>query len=98
MSKTRRKFTKEFKQEAVNMVLKGGMSKAEAARRLGINDNLVSRWVLEFQADESGAFPGNGNLKPEDEKLRQMEKEIRDLREENACLKKTASYFASQKK
>jgi len=98
MSKARRKFDKEFKQEAVKMVLEGGMSKAEVGRRLGINDNLVSRWVQEFQADDTSSFPGNGKLKPDDQERRRMEKEIRDLKEENAFLKKTASYFASQKK
>ena len=98
MTEARRKYDKDFKQEAVNMVLKGGMSRAEVSRRLGINVNLISRWVQEFQGDEAGSFPGNGKLKPDDLERRRMEQEIRDLREENAFLKKTASYFASQKK
>ena len=98
MSKTRRKFDKEFKLEAVKMVLEGGMSKAEVGRRLGINDNLVGRWVQEFKADDKASFPGNGKLKPDDQERRLLEKEIRELKEEVAFLKKTASYFASQKK
>ena len=67
MSKSRRKFDKDFKEQAVKMVLEGGMSKAEAGRRLGVNDNLVGRWVNDFQTNGSQAFPGNGKLKPDDE-------------------------------
>jgi transposase-like protein len=62
------------------------------------NDNLIGRWVTEFAADGVVSFPGNGKLKPDDLERRLLEKEIRDLKEENAFLKKTASYFASQKK
>jgi transposase len=98
MSKPRRKFDKDFKLEAIRMVQEGGMSKAEAGRRLGINDNLIGRWVSEFAADGVVSFPGKGKLKPDDQERRLLEKEIRDLKEENAFLKKTASYFASQKK
>ncbi len=98
MSRTRRKFDKDFKEEAIKMVIEGGMSKAEVGRRLGVNDNLIGRWVSEFKTDGSQAFPGKGKLKPDDEERRRMEKEIRDLKEENAFLKKTASYFASQKR
>jgi transposase-like protein len=52
------------------MVREGGMSKAEVGRRLGINDNLIGRWVKEFVADGVVAFPGNGKLKPDDEERR----------------------------
>jgi transposase len=98
MGRTRRRFDKEFKQEAVSMVQGGGMSKAEVARRLGIDDSLIRRWCVELTSDGANSFPGNGRMKPDDAEQRRLEKEIRDLREENAFLKKTASYFASQKK
>lgn len=98
MSKPRKKFDKEFKQEAVKMVLEGGMSKAEVGRRLGVDSNLIGNWVRAFEADGAVAFPGKGKLKPDDEERRRLEKENRDLKEENAFLKKTAFYFASQKK
>lgn len=98
MSTPRKKFDKQFKLEAVKMVTDGGLSKAEVGRRLGVNQTLLGVWVKSFQADGVVAFPGNGKLKPEDEERRRMEREIRDLKEEVAFLKKTASYFASQKK
>lgn len=98
MSKPRKKFDKEFKQQAVKMVLEGGLSKAEVARRLNVDQSSIANWIRAFQADSGDAFPGNGKLKSDDQERRRLEKEIRDLKEENAFLKKTASYFASQKK
>ena len=98
MSTPRRKFDKDFKQEAVKMVIDGGLSKSEVGRRLDVNPTLIGNWVRAFQTDGVVAFPGQGKLKPEDEEKRRLEKENRDLKEEIAFLKKTASYFASQKK
>lgn len=98
MSTPRRKFDKDFKQEAVKMVLEGGLARSEVGRRLGVNPTLIGNWVRAFQADGLVAFPGKGRLKPEDEERRRLERENRDLREQVAFLKKTAAFFASQKK
>jgi transposase len=98
MRTPRKKFTKEFKLEAVKMVLDGAMSKAEVGRRLGINQNLIGHWIKATEADGKSAFPGKGKLKQEDEELRKLRLEIRDLRMENEFLKKSAAYFASLKK
>lgn len=98
MSKPRRKFDSDFKQQAAKMVLEGGMTRAEVGRRLGVSQTMVGKWVQAFQADGVIAFPGQGKQKPDDEERRRLEKKIRDLEEENAFLKKTACYFASQKK
>jgi len=60
---TRKKYPKEFKLDAVSLVLEQEYTKAEASRSLGINPNLIARWIQEHQADESGqAFRGNGKL------------------------------------
>jgi transposase len=98
MPKARRKFDKEFKIEAVNMVKNDGLSQAAAARRLGINDNLIGRWFRELANDPAQAFPGKGTLQPRDEEMRQLQKQIRELQMENEFLKKSAAYFASLKK
>ena len=98
MKTPRKKYTKEFREEAVKMVLSGGMSKAEVGRRLGVHQTQIGNWVQAVKADGLEAFPGKGNLKPQDEALRRLEKEVRDLKQENEFLKKTAAYFASQKK
>ncbi len=61
----RRKFGREFKLEAVNLVRERGVSYALAARDLDINDNMLWRWGKEFGSDPKQAFPGLGQMKPE---------------------------------
>ena len=64
MARTRRCYTPEFKAEAVKLVTEQGYSVAEAARSLGINDNLIRNWKQALQAQGDQAFPGLGNLSP----------------------------------
>ena len=97
MSTPKRKFSKDFKLEAVKMVTEGGLSRSEVGRKLEISPTLIGNWLRAFQADGTVAFPGNGRLKPEDDKVRKLEREVRALREQNAFLKKTAAFFASEK-
>ena len=88
MAKGRRSFDKEFKEQAVKMVLDQGLPKAEVSRRLGINHNTVSNWVKAFQEDGLEAFPGHGKLRPQDVELRQLREEVKKLRMEREFLKK----------
>mgnify|MGYP005750454047 CR=1 FL=1 len=63
MSTPRRKFDKDFKMEAVKMVLEGGLSRVEVGRRLGVGQTQVGNWVKAFQANGEVAFPGVGLCK-----------------------------------
>jgi len=56
----RRKHSKEFKLEAVKLVTDEGNTIAEAARSLGLNENMLGRWNREYETKASEAFPGNG--------------------------------------
>ena len=60
LGQKRRKFSQEFKQDAVKLVIDQGMKCTEAARDLGVDQNTLSRWVAEFKADGTAAFPGKG--------------------------------------
>jgi transposase len=91
----RRKFTAEFKRGAVDLVVRQGMRKSQVARDLGIRANLLGRWVKDFEEVGKEAFPGNGKLSPQDERIRQLEKECQQLRMERDLLKKATAYFAS---
>lgn len=93
MGSERRSFSKEFKLEAVLLVVEGGKSVAQAARDLGIRPGLLGRWKQEYEQERENAFPGKGNLKPEDE-LRQLRKENARLRMERDILKKAAVIFS----
>jgi transposase len=96
MGKSRKKYTREFKMEAVRFLTGSSMSVAQAGRDLGVNPNLLARWKKELQNDSSQAFPGTGHLKPEEEELRQLRRENALLRQECDILKKAAAFFAKE--
>lgn len=90
----RRTFSREFKLEAVRRVTEEGRSLRSVAQELDIDRGLLSRWKTQLERDVEEAFPGKGRLKPSDDRVRELERENRRLREENEFLKKTAAYFA----
>ena len=61
----RRKFSREFKLEAIELVKERGMSFAQADRDLGVHQNVLRNWVRDFDAEPRHAFPGLGQMKPE---------------------------------
>lgn len=89
----RRKLSREFKLEAVNLVTVGG-AYAQAARDLDLHDNMLRRWVHEFGSDARNAFLGQGHLKPEHLEIDRLRKEVVRLKAESDILKKAAAYFA----
>ncbi len=94
--KRRKKYTSEFKQDAVRLVTEQGYNQSEAARNLGIDRGMLGRWVKEFQTDESEAFRGNGKRTEEQEELRRLREENRRLKMEREILKKAAAFFAKE--
>ena len=92
----RKFFNKEFKLEAVKLVTDRGMSRAQAARDLGIGQNVVGRWVREAKADKEQAFPGRGQLKPDDAEIARLRRELARTKAERDVLKKTIGYFAKE--
>jgi transposase len=74
----RRKFTQEFKEEAVLLVKQSGVSVSEIARNLGLNDNVLRRWIKEYAEPGTKAFPGHGNAR--DEELSRLKKNCYKLR------------------
>ena len=96
MSKTRRSFTKEFKQDAVSLVLNQGYKVAEAARSLGVSEQALGRWVREYKNREDQAFPGNGVQSDEQKKIRELEAKVRKLEMEKEILKKATAFFAKE--
>ena len=95
---SKRQYSSDFKIEAVKRYLKSGESLTKVAAELGIKPTTFNGWVSKYKESPNSAFPGSGHLKPEDEKLRKLEKEIKDLKEENEILKKAAAYFARNQK
>ena len=92
MSEKRRKFSPQFKAEAVQMVLETGKPIAEVARDLGVHDGTLGNWVATWRRDNPQPVP---DLSPvERARVSEMEAEIRRLRMENEFLKKAAAFFA----
>jgi transposase len=95
---SRKKYSKEFKLDAVSLVLDQGYSRAEAARSLGLNSNMLGRWVSEHRADGGQAFRGNGKLTPEQEEIRKLRSQVKNLKMEKEILKKATVFFAKEMK
>ena len=92
--RTRIRYGEEFKKDAVKLVIERGRSPIDVAKGLGLHVNILYRWVRQYKEDPGNAFPGNGKLKPEDEELRQLRKQLRDVAEERDILKKVVSIFS----
>jgi transposase len=94
-SKERRVYTAEFKTEAVALAKKREKSVRQVAADLGVNENVLYRWIQQTQeTTESGTPAFSGHGRPRDEELTQLRKENKALRAANEILKKAAVIFA----
>ena len=90
----RRKFSREFKLEAVKLVRDRGVAVVQACRDLDIAESVLRRWMREAAADPQQAFPGHGQVKPEQLEVERLRREVAKLKAERDILKKAAAYFA----
>ena len=90
-------YTREFKEDAVRLVTDKEMPVAQVALDLGIHENTIYKWIRQYKADPAGAFPGKGRLKPQDEEMRQLQRENEVLREEREILKKALAIFSKHR-
>jgi transposase len=97
MKKPRKQYTREFKMEAVRLLETSGKSSSQLERDLGIGHGNLWRWKQQFAADGKDAFPGHGRLTPEQDRLRQLERENEILRQERDILKKAIAIFSERK-
>jgi transposase len=92
MKQVRRRFSREFKLEAVRQ-LAAGQRLADVARALGVDAQVLRRWQDQVAVDPTTAFPGNGRAPTEEAGLR---REVTQLRAERDFLKKVAAFFAKE--
>ena len=83
----RRKFTREFKREAVRLIRDRGVSIAQASVDLGVHQSQLRDWVKKFAEDPQHAFPGNGQMKPEQLEIARLKREVLKLKAERDILK-----------
>jgi transposase-like protein len=92
---SRRKYTKEFKLEAVRMANTSGVTLQQLGQELGINPNMLGKWRKQLQAsDKWEVFPGKGH--PRDEEMVALKRELARVRKERDFLKEAAAYFAKE--
>ena len=89
---TRKKYSKEFKLEAVRLLEAGERSGKQIEKDLEIGSGQVYKWRQEFAASGERAFPGNGT--PRDEELVRLRKENASLREDREILRKVVAMFS----
>ena len=96
MAMRRRKFSREFRVEAVRLIKERGVSVAQASRDLDVHENVLRKWARELATDPGHAFPGNGQMKPEQLEIDRLRREVAKLKAERDILKKAAAYFARE--
>jgi transposase len=90
--RTRRKYTEEFKAEAVRLIVEEGYSISQAARNLDINANMLGRWKRELTEDAEI----RQQVADEKEELKRLREEVRQLKMEREILKKATAFFAKE--
>jgi len=92
----RRRFTREFKLEAVKLIKERGVGVAQAASDLGVHQTQLRSWMKAFADDQEQAFPGNGRQNAEQAEITRLKREVAKLKAERDILKKAAAYFAKE--
>lgn len=96
--KPRKRYSREFKMEAVGLTTEKGYSIAKASRNLGVEYSVLRRWKNQLANDPNNAFPGKGKQKAADEQLKKLQKGLERVKEERDILKKALAYFAEDQK
>lgn len=98
MAQIHKRYTREFKLEALSLAQTSGKSIAQLERDLGLSQGLLHYWKRQFKVDAEQAFPGNGKLKADDEAVRQLKRENEILRQERDILKKALAILSQEPK
>jgi len=96
MSKKRRVFDAGFKLQVVQMVHEQGLSVPQVCRDMQLGETAVRRWLKQVEAERSGRCGIGKPLTPEQQRIRQLESENRQLRQDNDLLKKASAFFARE--
>jgi len=97
MSRIIRKYDKEFKINAIKLCLEQGKKLEEVARNLGIPKATLYTWIQEFRSNKEEGFRGSGNVKPCNEEVVRLKKQLTDVTQERDILKKAVAIFSRPK-
>ena len=96
--KEKRRYSREFKLEAVRLYESSGKSMRAIEQELGITPFLLAKWVQQFREKEAGAFPGKGKLPETEAEVQRLRREVEILRQERDILKKAVVIFSEPKR
>lgn len=96
MAKKRRKYDKEFKLNAVKLLLQSDRTQSEIGDDLGIRSDLLSRWKIEYEKKDIAAFPGKGNQSDDQSEIKKLKKELLETKLERDILKKAVAIFSKK--
>ena len=96
MGSSRKKYSREFKLEAVKLVVEQGRTVGDVAESLGVHAGVLQRWKSQLKSEGALAFPGNGRQNAADEEISRLRKELAQTRQERDILKKATAYFAKE--
>lgn len=96
--KEKKKYSREFKLDAISLVKDQGYTRIEAASSLGVDRQLLGRWIKEHEAGGEESFRGQGKLSEEQLEIRRLKEEVKRLKMEKEILKKAAVFFAQETK
>ena len=92
-----RKYDREFKINSIKLYRESGKKLEEIAENLGIPKSTLYVWVQEFKQSGEGSFPGSGQLKPCNEEIYRLKKQLAEVTMERDILKKAAAIFLKPK-
>lgn len=96
MSQKRRVFDSAFKLEVVKMIQANGLSVAQVCQDMQVGETAVRRWLKQAEAEQLGQAGIGKALTPEQQRIRQLEAENRQLKSDNELLKKASAFFARE--
>lgn len=97
MSRRNRSYDKEFKLNAVQLCKSSGKAARKIAEDLGIPNQTLYQWIKDYEVDGEEGFRGKGNVRPSNEELYFLKKELADVKMERDILKKAIAIFSKQK-
>ncbi|MDN3651979.1 transposase [Thalassotalea ponticola] len=86
----------EFKRECAELVIVHGYKHKDAAAAMNVGLSSIQRWVSQYEAEQTGITPKASALTPEQIRIQELEKQVKQLKSDNALLKKASAFFAME--
>ncbi|KMT66020.1 transposase [Catenovulum maritimum] len=91
-----RNITPEFKLECVDLVINQGYKHQDAADAMQVGLSSIQRWVSQYKKEQQGFTPKAGAITPEQKRIQELEKQVKQLQSDNQLLKKASAFFAME--